>query len=91
MEDVPTVIKEDNRSTIVTLGGKKAPSRVKHIGLRFAWMKEKIASQDLKVVYCCTQEQTAGIFTKALGANLFRKHRIGLNMTTSVHSEVQGL
>jgi hypothetical protein len=82
----PTAIHEDNNSTIATLNGKRPPNQVKHIGVRFEWLKEKKQNGDINVVYCNTNDQRADIFTKALGRNLFQKHRDnpdGLNMKSA--------
>jgi hypothetical protein len=70
---------------VISLTGLKSANHVKHVGLRIEWVKEK-SGKDINVNHVNTEEQSAHIFTKALGKILFVKHRDrpeGLNMKSA--------
>ena len=77
---VPVAV--DNQSLIATMNGNKSPTRLKHIDLRFHWLKEQMEKGDFKIEYCPTDKTTADIFTKALGSILFTRHRDNLSMVS---------
>jgi hypothetical protein len=72
----PANVMQDNKSTIhlVNNGGSNS-ERTRHIAIRFFWLKDRIESDELKIVYCPTGDMIADILTKPLQGELFRKLR----------------
>jgi len=64
--DRPTVINEDNQSTIAIALNPVHHQRTKHIDTRVSFLREHIKDRDIKLVYCPTGDMIADIFTKAL-------------------------
>ena len=52
----------------------------KHIDVRYHFNREKIASREIELDYCPTEEMTADILTKNLPTTLFCKNRKGLRV-----------
>ena len=68
---------EDNIGAL-TLSHLELPRmtpRSKHIGIKYHWFREHVASKKFRVVKVDTKEQIADIFTKGLGPTLFRSLR----------------
>ena len=78
--DGPTLIKEDNQGAIEIARNPKFHNRTKHIDMTFHFIREKIASKDIKVEYCSTDDMIADIMTKALPKDRFEKLRSLLNV-----------
>jgi len=62
----PTVINEDNQSTIAIALNPIHHQKTKHIDTRVSFLREHIKENDIKLVYCPTGDMVADIFTKAL-------------------------
>jgi len=77
LSEEATVIYEDNQGTIAV--SKQDPgsvsSKTKHIAVRYFFVREHVECGDIAVIYCCTEEMVADIFTKPLGATKFKKFR----------------
>jgi hypothetical protein len=70
---------QDNQSTIALANkGRSTSSRTRHISIRYFFIKEKIDSGDVEVVYLPTGDMRADIMTKPLQGDLFRKMRAEL-------------
>ena len=78
--DGPTLIKEDNQGAIEIARNPKFHNRTKHIDMTFHFIRERIASKDIKVEYCSTHDMIADIMTKALPKDRFEKLRSLLNV-----------
>lgn len=65
----------DNQATIKVLEGQKAYARVKHIDLRYYYVKNKISESDTKIEYVYSKENVADIFTKPLLLESFNSCR----------------
>ena len=50
-------------------------SRMKHIDIRFQFVRELIQADTIEHQYCPTDEMIADIFTKPLGGHKFAKFR----------------
>ncbi|KAI2491042.1 Reverse transcriptase (RNA-dependent DNA polymerase) [Fragilaria crotonensis] len=72
-----SVIHQDNKSTILLAENGKASSskRTRHINIRYFFVKDRIASGDVRVTYCPTEKMIADYFTKPLQGALFLKMR----------------
>lgn len=57
--------------------------RMKHIDIKYCFIRDEIANGIIRVQYKPTAEQTADIMTKGLGRILFIKHRNDLNLISA--------
>jgi len=72
----PAVLFQDNMSAIQLLNnGKKSSDRTKHMQIRYFWLKERIETGELRVVYLPTESMWADMLTKPLQGELFKKFR----------------
>jgi hypothetical protein len=68
----------------IALANKGAGSsdRTRHVSIRYFWMKDRVASGDIEIVYKPTADMVADILTKPLHGDLFiRLRRLLLNWT----------
>ena len=73
--DTPTVIFEDNQSTIAMAKNPQFHGRAKHIDIRHHFVREQLAHGTIQLEYCPTTEMTADIFTKGLNGERFKNLR----------------
>ena len=80
MEVKDSIVYQDNKSTILLAENGKASSgrRTRHINIRYFFVKDRIASGEVKIEHCPTQEMMADFFTKPLQGGLFIKMRDGI-------------
>ncbi len=64
--DGPTQIKVDNQSEIKFSLNPMFHARSKHIDIRHLFIREQIASNEVDVQHCASEENLADIFTKSL-------------------------
>lgn len=76
----PVVIYEDNQSCIKIIDEPKERKRMKHLDIKYHFIREVIANNEVELQYKSTDEQVADIMTKGLGKNMFMKHRKNLNL-----------
>lgn len=76
----PTTIYEDNQSCIQIAGEDRERRKMKHVDVRYNFIRQEISNGRINVKYLATNEQTADIMTKGLGKTLFIKHRNNLNL-----------
>lgn len=62
----PVEIRGDNQGSIALARDDKFHARIKHIDIRFHFVRYAIEKKMIKLVYCPTEDMTADIFTKAL-------------------------
>ena len=67
----PTVIFEDNQSAMALCKNPQFHGRSKHIDIKHHFIREQVASNNIKLMYCPTKEMTADIFTKGLACEQF--------------------
>ncbi|KAH7366225.1 hypothetical protein KP509_18G068600 [Ceratopteris richardii] len=79
-ENQPTTIHCDNVSVESLAKNPVMHQQTKHIEVREHIIREKIQSGDIILHHCNTKENVADLFTKALGKELFIKHRSSLGM-----------
>ena len=70
-----SIIHQDNQSAILLENNGRASSsqRTRHINIRYFFVADRIASNEVKVKYCPTGEMLGDFFTKPLQGTLFRK------------------
>ena len=66
--DSPTVLKDNNQGAIELPRNLRFHHRTKHIDVAFHFIRERIASNEVKVVYCPSNEMLADIMTKGLAS-----------------------
>jgi hypothetical protein len=72
----------DNQGGIATARNLEGNSgRTKHIDIRQMWIKEAVEMGEVKLQYVKSEDNVADILTKALGGDLFRKHRRAMGIT----------
>lgn len=77
----PTIIHEDNQSCIKIAESSGEHKRMKHINVKYNFIREAIENGEIRLKYLQSNEQIADIMTKGLGKILFEKHKknLGLN------------
>ena len=85
----PTLIYEDNQSTIAMSKNPQFHGRAKHIGIKFHFIREQVANKKVELKYCRTDEMLADMFTNGPGTKKFVKLRelIGLKDQTDCSEE----
>jgi transposase InsO family protein len=71
----PTIVGQDNTSTITLCESRHFNQRTKHLALRYHHVGDEIRKGTVTLKYLCTDEMTADILTKALYHNQFVRHR----------------
>jgi hypothetical protein len=69
----PTEVHQDNKSTMAIAMNPIQHQRVKHMDVKVHFLRDHLDKQDVKLVYCPTEDMVADIFTKALPPLLHRK------------------
>ena len=79
-QKLPAKLYQDNQSTITLVNkGRSTSLSTRHINIRYFWLKERIESGEIEVIYKPTEEMgPANIATKATVGNLFRLERQAL-------------
>ncbi len=77
-QDQPTTIYEDNQPVIHQVNNNAVSPRMKHVAIRFEFIRELISSNVINVIYCETSNMIADLLTKNLKANQFATLRAHL-------------
>jgi hypothetical protein len=73
-------IREDNQGCIKYQLTNERAGRMRHINVKYHWIREKIEDKSIRLVYCNTKDNVADIFTKSLRGESFLKHCKSLGM-----------
>jgi len=76
----PTPIYEDNQSCIKVAEEPREHKRMKHVDVKYNFIRDEVAKGEVEIIYKASNEQIADIMTKGLERVLFTKHRINLNL-----------
>ena len=72
----PAAMYQDNTSTItLTEKGYSTAERTRHINIRYFFIKDRVETGELEIIYLPTKEMIADILTKPLQGSLFSKLR----------------
>lgn len=82
----PTTLLCDNISATYMAHNPVFHARTKHIEIDYHFVREKVASRALRVIYVSFQSQLADIFTKALAKDRFHWLRSKLTVAKHRHS-----
>jgi hypothetical protein len=77
----PISIFEDNKAARYIANNPSQLSKLKHVQIRHFFVREKVQDKSVRVERICSAENIADCLTKALGIELFLKHRQLLGIT----------
>lgn len=77
---ITTTLYEDNQGCKSTVENPIVNDRVKHIDIKYHWIRLQAKNKIIKLKYCHTSLMTADILTKALPVPAFQKHRLGMGV-----------
>ena len=71
------VVYQDNMSAILLEknGQASCGKRTRHINIRYFFIKDRVAKQELRIEYCPTEDMLSDLLTKPLQGSQFRKLR----------------
>jgi transposase InsO family protein len=75
-----TLLLMDNQSAMALTKNPEYRKRTKHIDIAYHFVRERVATKELTVVYVPTEDMTADILTKGLSIAKHEKHVKGLGM-----------
>lgn len=80
--NIIVIIYEDNQSAIKACNSYEQLKRMKHLDIKYHFIRDKVQSGIIKVEYVYTKEQMADILTKPLNRHSFEKlrHSMGLRV-----------
>jgi hypothetical protein len=86
-QGVPTSIKCDNQSSIKLTNNPIYHARSKHIETQHHFVREKIQSKEIDLMYCNTNDNVVDIFTKPLGKDKFviSRDKLGIVENSFLH------
>ena len=70
----------DNISTVYMSSNPVQHQRTKHVEIDLHFVRERVATGDVRVLYVPTSSQYADIFTKGLPSSVFTEFRSSLNV-----------
>ena len=93
--DQPITVYCDNASAISLSKNPVMHSRTKHIPIKYHFLHEKVAKQNIVLEYISTKEQIANIFRKPLPREAFEHLRqkmgiISLSSLKFIHKDAAG-
>ena len=74
----PTLVHEDNKSTIIIISNGNDKGRTKHMDIRYHYIRELVQRKQLSVTYCPSPQMTADMLTKSLDIKSLISHRTEL-------------
>ena len=83
VQKVRTTIFEDNQACLDLAKNPKNHTRVKHIDVKFHFVREKVKEGSVDLVKVKSLDNVADTFTKPLARQLFEKHRDALGVVKS--------
>jgi hypothetical protein len=89
-----TIIKEDNKSTMLLMknGRLSSGKRTKHLDIRYFYVKDLIDRGILKVEHCVSDQMLADYFTKPIQGAKFQQFRdLILNLPTASASQYRSV
>ena len=70
----PVTVFEDNQPCICLVNENRISQRIKHIDIKYLFIRDHIKNNNLKVQWISTEDQIADVLTKPLTAISFKKH-----------------
>jgi hypothetical protein len=78
----PTIVAEDNQGAITYCESMDRAGRMKHIDVKYFWIREHITDGVIQLAYIPTTENVADIMTKTLGGKLLKNHRASMGLVS---------
>jgi hypothetical protein len=87
-----TLVYQDNMSSMLLEknGRSSSSKRTRHMNIRFFFVKDRVASKEIRIEYCPTKEMVADFFTKPLQGSQFYKLRdiiMNIDPNSKYHSD----
>ena len=76
----PLLLLEDNNRSLAIANNSQYHKRLKHIDIRWHWIREQIQKELLHLEECRDPQQTADILTKAFTPDKHSQHVVGLGL-----------
>ena len=73
--EYPMVVRVDNIGAMFLANNSVLSQRTKHISVRHHFIREYVEEGVVKIIFVKSKLNTADIFTKSLGQELFLRHR----------------
>ena len=67
----PTILQEDNMSTIHIINNDCNTQKTKHIDIRYNLVREQVQKKNLSMLHLSTKDMTSDMLTKALSPTIF--------------------
>ena len=83
-DQAATVIFEDNQGAIATAHNPVFHRRTKHIQISDHYVREAVAEEIIKAIYCPSSEMTADILTKAIPKDQFEQLRAKMGLEDQI-------
>lgn len=80
IEQGTTTIYEDNEGCIANSKNEIESEQMKHVDVKYHWLRDECKKGNIKLVKCKSQDMTADTLTKALVNDKFKQHRDGLGV-----------
>ena len=81
--NLPIILYQDNKSTIKNIQQQKVNTRMKHLDIKYYFIKELVEEKIIKIDYIPTENNIANICTKGLSTQLHNKFVKKLNLKGS--------
>ena len=78
----PTILFSDSKSSIALAQDGHYHARTKHIDIRYHFIRYIIEAGTIKLIYCPTDDMTAGVLTKALPSVKVKHFATALGLCT---------
>jgi hypothetical protein len=86
----PTVVYQDNKSTILLASNPSQHARTKHINTKFHFVRDQVNEATIKIEYKSTEDMVADILTKAVSRVKLNKHLESLGLKSSHEQSIGG-
>uniref|UniRef100_A0A1X7UD12 Reverse transcriptase Ty1/copia-type domain-containing protein n=1 Tax=Amphimedon queenslandica TaxID=400682 RepID=A0A1X7UD12_AMPQE len=73
--DKPVLINEDNQEANAISRNPQYHRKVKHIDIKYYFIREQVHNLNIELQYCCTSKTIADMLTKGLGRVQLQKSR----------------
>ena len=74
LPSLPITILEDNQSCMALAANPIHHARIKHIDIKYHFIRDHIDKEDINIAYCPTKEMVADVLMKPLARLIFEDH-----------------
>ena len=79
-QNEPTLLFEDNQGAIALCKNPKDHSRMKHVDIKYHFVRETVKNKIISLEHCPSKEMLADIFTKGLARSSFEMLRVQMGV-----------